>query len=121
MNDFSLTHMAMELLQINEDFPFRLENPQNTRISDFELYDFTQVWGDTTCGFGGIGGQVMKAARTYVLVPISCDEKCLVYFGGRFAYALPYSQVFIEDVRGGQVEPVYKKGKYLKERKNVIN
>jgi len=31
------------------------------------------------------------------------------------------SQTFIEDVRGGRVEPVYKKGKYLKERKNVIN
>lgn len=106
--------MAMNLLQINEDFPFRLENPQNTRISDFELYDFTQVWGDTTCGFGGVGGQGMTAARTYVLVPISCDEKCLVYFGGRFAYAVRYSQTFIEDVRGGQVEPVYKKGKYLK-------
>jgi len=37
-----------------------------------------------------------------------------VYFGGRFAYAVPYSQIFIEDVRSGQVEPVYKKGKYLK-------
>ncbi len=114
MNDFSLTHTAIELLHINEDFPFRLEHPQNTRISDFELYDFTQVWGDTTCGFGGVGGQVMTAARTYVLVPVSCDEKCLVYFGSRFAYAVPYSQVFIEDVRGGRVEPVYKKGKYLK-------
>ncbi len=114
MNDFSLTHMAMELLQINEDFSFRLENPQDIRISDFELYDFTQVWGDTTCGFGGVGGQMMTVARTYVLVPISCNEKCLVYFGGRFAYAVPYSQIFIDDVRSGQVEPVYKKGKYLK-------
>lgn len=45
-------------------------------------------------------------------MPISCD--CLVYFGSRFAYAVSYSEVFIEDVRGGQVEPVYKKGKYLK-------
>lgn len=35
MNDFSLIHMAVELLQINEDFPFRLEIPTNTRISDF--------------------------------------------------------------------------------------
>lgn len=106
--------MAMELLQINEDFLFRVENPMSTRISDFELYDFTQVWGNTTLGFGGIGGQMMTAARTYVLVPISCDEKCLVYFGSRFAYAVPYSEVFIKDVRSGQVEPVYKKGKYLK-------
>jgi len=114
MNDLSLTHMAMELLQINEDFPFRLENPQNTRISDFELYDFAQIWGDTTCGFGGVGGQMMTATRTYVLVPISCDEKCLVYFGSRFAYVVPYSQTFIEDVRSGHVESVYKKGKYLK-------
>ena len=114
MNNFSLTHMAMELLQINEDFPIEKENPQNTKISDFELHDFIQVWGDTTCGFGGIGGQAMTAARTYVLVPISCYEKCFVYFGGRFAYTVPYSQVFIEDVRCGRVESVYKKGKYLK-------
>lgn len=114
MNKFSLTHMAMELLQINEDFSFRLENPQSTRISDFELYDFTQVWEDTTCGFGDVGGQAMTAIRTYVLVPMSCDEKYLMYFGSRFAYAVPYSKEFIKDIRGGQVEPVYKKGKYLK-------
>lgn len=57
----------------------------------------------------------MTAARTYVLVPISCDEKCLVYFGSRFAYAVPYSETFFEDVKGEQIEPVYKKGKYLKE------
>lgn len=34
MNDFSLIYMAIELLRINEDFSFRLENPTNTRISD---------------------------------------------------------------------------------------
>ena len=112
MGDLSLTQMALELLQINENFCYYTENP----VSDFELYTFLQVWGSTNCGWGGIGGQAMTSQRTYVFIPL-CDakEKCLVFFGGRFAYAVPYSQKFIDDVKNGQVEGVSRKGKYLKE------
>lgn len=114
MNGLSLTKMAMELLMINEDFQFRLEHPRESLISDFALYDFSQIWSSTAGGFGGIGGQAITEARTYVLVPISCDEKCLVYFSGKFAYAVPYSHIFMEDVINGVIEPIYNKSKYLK-------
>ena len=111
MNDFSLTHTAMELLCIDEDIRFRFKN-RNTRMSDFEMFDFMQVWSDTTLGFGGIGGQAMTSARTYVFVPVSCEEECFVYFAGKFAYSVPYSQEFVEDVKGGRVAAKYKAGKY---------
>lgn len=112
MGELSLTQMALELLQINEKFCCYTEKP----VSDFELYTFEQVWGSTNCGWGGIGGQAITSQRTYVFVPIySGTENCLIYFGGMFAYAVPYSQKFIEDVKNRQVESVSRKGKYLKE------
>ena len=119
MNDFSLAHIAMELLCIDEDIRFRFKN-RNTRISDFEMFDFTQVWGDTTLGFGGIGGQAMTSARTYVFVPVGCEEECFVYFAGRFAYSVPYSRTFMEDVRNGRVVAKYEVCKYMvKEKKEL--
>lgn len=111
MNEFSLTHTAMELLCIDEDIRFRFKN-RNTRISDFEMFDFMQMWGDTTLGFGGIGGQAMTSARTYVFVPVSCEEECFVYFAGRFAYSVPYSKTFMEDVKNGRMAAKYEAGKY---------
>ena len=114
MNDLSLTQMALELLQINEHFCCYVQEPTKTKVSDFELHTFVQVWGSTSGGFEGISGQAMTSQRTYVFIPIYDEkEKCLVFFGGRFAYAVPYSQKFIEDVKNGQVESVSRKGKYL--------
>lgn len=107
----SLTSMARELLSIDEDIKFRFKN-RNTRIDDFELFDFEQTWGSTALGFGGIGGQAMTSARTYVFIPMSCEEDCFVYFAGRFAYSVPYSQKFMDDVRGGNVAAKYECGKY---------
>lgn len=111
MNDFSLTHTAMELLCIDEDIRFRFKN-RNTRISDFEMISFNQTWGSTALGFGGIGGQAMTSARTYVFVPVTCEEDCLVYFAGKFAYSVPYSQEFVEDVKGENVAGKYESSKY---------
>lgn len=114
MNDLSLTQMALEILQINENFCCYVQEPIKTRVSDFELHTFVQVWGSTAGGFPGVGGQAMTAQRTYVFIPVYGEkEKCLVFFGGRFAYAVPYSQKFIDDVKNGQVESVSRKGKYL--------
>lgn len=109
-----LTQMAREILFIEEDLPFRLdynEKPHPT-IDDFELHTFEQIWGSTALGFGGIGGQAMTTARTYVFVSITCNQKCFVYFAGRFAYATDYSSVFIDDVRKGNMEPVARSKKY---------
>lgn len=117
MGELSLTQMALELLQINENFCFYVQEPMKTRVSDFELHTFVQVWGNTSGGFEGIGGQAMTAQRTYVFIPVySNKEKCLVFFGDRFAYGVPYSKKFIDDVKNGQVEGVSRKGKYLKEK-----
>ena len=111
MKGLSLTSMARELLTIDDDIRFRFKNA-DTRISDFELFDFTQIWGGTSLGFGGIGGQAITSARTYVFIPVSCEENCFVYFAGRFAYSVPYSQKFMEDVKSENVAAQYECGRY---------
>ena len=108
-----LTRMAREVLAIEDDLPYRLNYSKgdNPTIDDFDIYVFEQVWGDTSLGFGGVGGQAMTAATTYVFVPM-IEQKCFVYFAGRFAYAVPYSDKFMEDVKGRKMAAVYEKGKY---------
>lgn len=110
-----LTQMAREILSIEADLPYRFdynETPHPT-LDDFDLYTFEQMWGSTALGFGGIGGSAMTSARTYVFVPVSCNQKCFVYFAGRFAYAVNYSEKFMEDVRKGNMESVARAGKYV--------
>lgn len=109
-----LTKVARELLMIEADLPFRLDYNIKPRhdMDDFDLYTFEQTWGSTALGFGGIGGQAITTARTYVFVPTMCDEKCYVYFAGRFAYSVPYSDRFMEDVRSQDVAALAKAGRY---------
>ena len=110
-----LVSMAREILAIEADLPFRLnynEIPKPS-IDDFELITFNQAWESTALGFGGIGGQAITEARTYVFIPATCNQKCFVYFGGRFAYAADYCERLREDVRKNQMEPVSKAGKYI--------
>lgn len=112
-----LTQMAREILSIEEDLPFRFdykEKPYPT-FDDFEMYTFEQTWGSTALGFGGMGGQAITCARTYVFVPISCNQKCFVYFAGRFAYKVDYSPEFMTDVANCNMEPVYRIDKYIKQ------
>jgi hypothetical protein len=108
-----LTKIARESLEINSDIWVRFNDRNNTRIDDFDLYTFEQVWGSTALGFGGIGGQAMTPARTYVFIPNVDGEDYIVYFAGRFAYkASINSEKFREDMRKGHLEPVYRSGKY---------
>lgn len=112
-----LVGMAREILAIEADLPYRLDYNEKPRptIDDFELYTFNQVWGSTALGFGGIGGQAMTQARTYVFVPVTCNQKCFVYFGGRFAYNADYCEAFKEDIRNQNMAPVARSGKYRNE------
>lgn len=114
MNDLNLVDIAIELLQIDRNFHGHLKDPHNNRISDFELYTFEQTWGNTSGGFEGIGGSAMTNQRTYVFIPMTAteQEECLVFFGGRFAYHAPYSEIFINDVRNHNVVGMSKKAKY---------
>ena len=109
-----LTNMAREILAIEADLPYRFDysNNSNPTFDDFELHAFEQTWGSTALGFGGVDGQAMTPARTYVFVPVTCNQKCFVYFAGKFAYAVDYSEKFMEDVYNGTMESVTKSSKY---------
>lgn len=109
-----LIQMAREILSIEEDLPHRFDYNEKPRptLDDFELHTFEQIWGSTALGFGGIGGQAMTSARTYVFVPVSCNQKCFVYFAGRFAYAVNYNDKVREDIVKGNMASVSRAGKY---------
>ena len=109
-----LTRMAREILNIETDLPYRFDYSDNSNptLDDFELYTFEQTWGSTALGFGGVGGQMMTSATTYVFVPMSVNQKCFVYFAGRFAYAVDYSDKFMRDVGDCNVASVAESGKY---------
>ena len=112
MNNFSLVRTARDLLNIHEDIPFRLKGKYSSS-SDFELYDFTQTWGNTSGGFEGWGGDAITNQRTYVLIPENCNEDCFVYFDGQFAYSVPYSDTFMRDVLDRKVAGKASYKKYL--------
>lgn len=108
-----LVQMAKEILIIEGDLPHRFDySKERPTIDDFELYTFNQTWGSTALGFGGIGGQVITEARTYVFVPITCEQKCFVYFGGKFAYQADYCEALKDDIRNQSMVSVNQKGKY---------
>jgi len=113
MSEFSLSRTAMELLQINEEFMFHVDDRHIVKISDFELYDFEQLWSNTSGGFEGMGGSAMTTQRTYVLYPISCDEDAHIYFGGVFAYKAPISAIFDEDIRNRNIAGKSSYSKYF--------
>lgn len=112
-----LTNMAREILAIEDDLIHRINYHTNTKstINDFELYTFNQLWGSTALGFGGIGGQAMTTARTYVFIPYDTNEQFVhVYFGSRWAYSVPYTESLWEDVKNQRMESVAASGKYFK-------
>ena len=73
-----LTRMAQEILEIENDLPFRIIHSYSKAdtkgrlpsVDDYELHIFQQTWGSTALGFGGIGGQAMTTANTYVFLDL---------------------------------------------------
>ena len=106
--------MARDILAIEADLPYRFDysNNSNPTLDDFELHTFEQTWGSTALGFGGVGGQAMTSATTYVFIPIGINQKCFVDFAGSFADAVDYSDKFMKDVLGCNVAAVHESGKY---------
>ena len=119
----NITKMAKELLMISEDIEFRFDyskEPEKERnllsVNDFEICIFEQTWGSTCLGFGGVGGQAMTAANTYVFVPVMCNQDCFVYFGGRFAYSCPWCEDVKEDILGHCMKSVAQSGRYRRNK-----
>jgi hypothetical protein len=71
---------------------------------------FSQTWGSTALGFGGVGGQAITSA--YVIV-LECMGEFCVYFGGRFAYKVcaPNAK-FFEDIVAHRMADVSAQRKY---------
>lgn len=131
-----LTQIARELLAIDEDLAGRVLHLQskmpkitvgNVTLTSgephdcYELYTFEQTWGNTSGGFEGIGGCAMTTERTYVLVPNgNFDDECFVYFGGRFAYSVPFSDEFMQDIRNHCVAGKKSYSRYLNTSENKI-
>ncbi len=70
---------------------------------DFGVYAmFTQMWGSTALGHGGMGGAAMTAAYTIVLECYATQE-FLVYFGGEMCYKVDRRSknldAFVEDCK----------------------
>ena len=113
----NITKMARQLLAIADDL--RKRKPVGTYDFDSgEMYDFDQTWGSTALGFGGMGGQMITEARTYVFIPYENGlpgMKAFVYFGGRFAYECPVCDRLFQDIRNCRVASVMEQGRYKKE------
>lgn len=86
---------------------------------DVQVYSWPQTWGDTTCGFPGIGGQMISEAQCVVVTYAHAEYA--VYHDGRFAYLIPHaSDVFWEDFASHRLVGVRENwGKYIKREGNA--
>lgn len=120
-----LTSIAKDLLIIDEDFNLRHRDVSHIPLNQdlFDLYIFEQTWSDTSCGFGGIAGQAFTTCNVYAFVPKAEDDiylvnasvptQVIVYIGSRFAYAVPKTDLILNDIKNKTIRPVYNKEHYL--------
>lgn len=120
MRNLDIRDMAIELLCIDREFYQHMDYnlyKNGKKMNDYDFYTFEQMWGNTSGGFEGVGGCAMTNQRTYVFIPKNpTDDKdfCFVYFGMRFAYAVPYSEKFEKDVHKQDVAGKSSYRKYYK-------
>lgn len=84
---------------------------------DITVEMFTQMWGSTALGFGGIGGAAMTTAYTHIIRGPSGEHA--VYFNGRFAYLVERpTDKFYQDVRDHNMTSVSNHHRYEKDQPN---
>ena len=95
--------------EIKDDEYFRKYHPEIT------MYMFPQTWGNTSLGFGGIGGQAITTAYTTVV----CEEYkgyYGVFFGNRLAYIIKNpNDKFFNDLYKMKMSDVAHSGSYKRE------
>lgn len=80
---------------------------------ELDVWMFSQVWGSTALGFGGVGGQAMTSAYTVVIRGPHSDYA--VYFSGRLAYHIQIpTERFFEDMANHRMLSVRDSGVYRK-------
>jgi hypothetical protein len=91
----------------HKDAPLTTRRPTE---DDVEAFHFTQTWGSTALGFGGIGGSSMTSAYTTVVL---MDGAAAVYFSGRHAYSInEVSREFMMDLSNCNMNARNKAGEY---------
>ena len=98
--------------KIKDDERFKKYHPEIT------MYMFPQGWGDTSLGFGGIGGQAMTTAYTTVV----CEEYAGyygVFFHERLAYIIKNpNDKFFDDLHKMKMSDVAHSGSYRRREEN---
>ena len=79
MDKAGLTELAIATIKVN-DFMSRIES------SVYDIFVFTQTWGSTALGFGGIGGAAMTTSWTHVV--LTSDGRYHIFFDGKYAYSV---------------------------------
>lgn len=101
---------------IQERFFNNIQNDliqNDIRYPEFEVIDvFSQTWGSTALGFGGIGGQAMTSAYTTIIQNIDLGYVG-VFFGERMAYIIKHpNDKFREDLQNRNMCVVGRHHKY---------
>lgn len=65
----------------------KISNLKNYNAESLEYYSWPQMWGDTTLGFGGIGGQAFCRAQIDIFLD-SPSHIYIVYCNGRHLYTV---------------------------------
>ena len=80
----------------------RVKKTRRPTSDELEIVMFSQTWGSTALGYGGIGGAAMTPAYTVI---VSHYNRSCVYFGyGRLAYMLDYSTMSPEGRAAAQAD-----------------
>ena len=88
--------------KLPSEAPKKKRRPDQHDLDDVVV--FTQMWGSTALGFGGIGGAAMTTAPTIVF---RLGDHYAVYFGGRHAYTLSNpGPKFFSDMAASSMVPV---------------
>ena len=83
-----------DYMKVWADYQNRVDRPE---MRETQVHSFQQTWGDTTCGHGGVGGQAITPAQTFVF---QSDRSWHVYQGGQFSYRVENpNETFLEDLR----------------------
>ena len=75
-----------------------------------DVFVFIQTWGNTSLGFGGIGGDAITNAWTHVVQ--TCDGKFHVFFNGAHAYSVENpTETFKKDLKNNCMKSIVEANK----------
>lgn len=68
------------------------KSPVYNNWNFIEIHISNQVWGSTSCGWGGMGGSAMTA-QTNIIIYNLYIKQAFVYWGGELAYVCPIDEI----------------------------